>query len=240
MGKICLITGASGDIGTSIAVTFANKGYKLILHYNQNHEMIEQLVEQLPKDTVLQAIQADLGHQQGIDLLCQQIEYPIDTVVFASGNSIVNLFQDSSDQDMDLMYNVHVKAPWMITRHLLPSMIQNHKGTIIVISSIWGEVGASCEVLYSTVKGAQDSFVKSLAKEVGPSGISVNGIRPGIIETKMNRHLNDDDKQEIIDDIPVNRMGQVEDVAHTALFLASEGASYIHGELINVTGAWNG
>lgn len=240
MGKTCLITGASGDIGVSIATSFAEKGYQLILHYHQNENVIQKMEEQLPHGAVLQTIKSDLSKTKEITELCHTLEHHVDTVVFASGVSLVKLFQDVTDNEMDLMYNVHVKAPWMIARHLLPSMIQKRVGNIIVISSIWGDVGASCEVLYSTVKGAQDSFVKALAKEVGPSGVSVNGIRPGIIETKMNRHLSDEDKQEIIDEIPVNRMGQPADIAHTALFLADERSSYIHGEMINVTGAWNG
>ncbi|KGX83371.1 elongation factor P 5-aminopentanone reductase [Pontibacillus marinus] len=240
MGKICLITGASGDIGASIAVSFAEGGYELILHYHHNEEAIKNIKDQLPRDAVLQTIQADLSSETGIESLCETLEHTVDTVVFSSGVSQLKLFQDVSDEDMDMMYNVHVKAPWKVTRHLLPTMIQKKAGNIIVISSIWGDVGASCEVLYSTVKGAQDSFIKSLAKEVGPSGISVNGIRPGIIETKMNRHLSEEEKQEIIEEIPVNRMGQVEDIAHTALFLADDRSSYIQGELINVTGAWNG
>lgn len=240
MGKACLITGASGDIGASIAIFFAAQGYKLILHYHQNEEAINKLTEQLPDGAVLQIVQADLSSRTGIESLCETLEHPVDTVVFSSGQSQVKLFQDVTDEDMDLMYHVHVKSLWKITRHLLPSMIQDKAGNIIVISSIWGDVGASCEVLYSTVKGAQDSFIKSLAKEVGPSGVSVNGIRPGIIETKMNRHLSEEEKQEIMEEIPVNRMGQVEDIAHTALFLADERSSYIQGELINVTGAWNG
>jgi len=240
MWKTCLITGASGDIGASIATSFAEKGFQLILHYHQNEEAIQKLEEQLPHGAVLQTIKTDLSTGIGIAELCHTLEHSIDTVVFASGVSLVKLFQDVTDHEMDLMYNVHVRTPWMITRHLLPAMIQKRAGNIIIISSIWGDVGASCEVLYSTVKGAQDSFVKALAKEVGPSGVSVNGIRPGIIETKMNSHLSDEDKQDIIDEIPVNRIGRAEDIAHTALFLADERSSYIQGEMINVTGAWNG
>jgi len=240
MGKICLITGASGDIGAEIAYAFAEKGYTLILHYHQNEKAIQKTIERLPDEAVLQTIQSDLSTETGISSLCSQLNHQIHTVVFASGLSLVNMFQDTTVEDMDTMYHVHVKAPWMISRHLLPDMISERNGNIIVISSIWGDVGASCEVLYSTVKGAQDSFVKALAKEVGPSGVSVNGIRPGIIETKMNQHLSEDEKRDIVAEIPMNRLGKVEDIAHTTTFLADDRSSYIQGELINVTGAWNG
>src|SRR5690625_2725468 len=109
---------------------------------------------------------------------------------------------------------------------------------IVFITSIWGHVGASFEVVYSTVKGAQNSFVKSLAKEVGPNGISVNGVSPGFIDTKMNQHLLQEEKAAIISDIPLNRAGLATDVSHTVLFLLDDKANYIQGEIVHITGGW--
>src|SRR5699024_4133453 len=143
-----------------------------------------------------------------------------------------------TEEMMDYMLSLHVKAPWKITQHFLQPMIRKQYGKIIFITSIWGEVGASNEVVYSSVKGAQNSFVKALAKEVGPSGVLVNGISPGFINTKMNRHLTEEDISNIVSEIPLNRIGLPKDVANAVSFLMSEKASYIQGDIIKVTGGW--
>src|SRR5690625_4814641 len=117
-------------------------------------------------------------------------------------------------------------------------MIRKQRGKIIFITSIWGNIGASNEVIYSSVKGAQNSFVKALAKEVGPSGISVNAVSPGFIDTKMNRHIMEEELEDIIAHIPLNRPGLASDVAHTVRFLMDEKSDYIQGEIVNITGGW--
>lgn len=237
MGKNVLIIGASGDIGRKITEQLAQEGYSLILHYNRNRTAIEQLQHKLPSESILDTIQADLSNREGIQKLINQIFYPINSIVFCSGIAYYGLFQDTPEQVIDEMMSIHVKAPFSIIQHVLPEMIRRKSGNIILVSSIWGEVGASFEVLYSAVKGAQNSFVKALAKELGPSGIKVNAISPGFIETKMNP-LTNEEKQELIDDIPLNRAGTPADVANVVSFLLSEKASYIHGEIIKITGGW--
>src|SRR5690625_3813000 len=117
-------------------------------------------------------------------------------------------------------------------------MIQKQRGKIIFITSIWRNVGASNEVIYSSVKGAQNSFVRALAKEVGPSGISVNAVSPGFIDTKMNQHLLHEEKEAIISGIPLNRAGLATDVSHAVQFLLDEKSSYIQGEIMHITGGW--
>src|SRR5690625_4680652 len=139
---------------------------------------------------------------------------------------------------MDKMLSIHVKAPMLISKFLLPAMIQQNSGSILVISSIWGSVGASNEVVYSSVKGAQNSFIKALAKEVGPNGVSVNAVSPGFIDTKMNRVLKDTDREDIIAHIPLHRPGLTSDDAHTVEFLMDERSTCIHGEIVNITGGW--
>ncbi|MRH42650.1 SDR family oxidoreductase [Aquibacillus halophilus] len=238
MGKNCLITGASGEIGSAIAERLASEGYTLILHYNINRENIERLILRLPKESVLDVVQGDLTSSSGIKLFLSNIHYSVDHVVFAGGKSEYGLFQDVTEDTMDEMLTLHVKATWLITKQLIPDMIKKNKGSIVVISSIWGDVGASCEVVYSSVKGAQNSFVKALAKELALSGISVNGVSPGFIDTKMNKLFTEADKKQIIDQIPMNRAGRPEEVAHTVSFLLDEKSSYIHGEIITISGAW--
>ncbi|MYL33210.1 SDR family oxidoreductase [Pontibacillus yanchengensis] len=240
MQHVCLIVGASGSIGKAIAKQFSEKEYNLILHYQHNEQAIADLNEELPPQTILQSIQADLSTSNGIDEFCGKLPFHIDVVIFAGGKNLVKMYQDVESKEMDEMYHLHVKTPWVVTKHLLPSMISRKSGHIVLVSSIWGEVGASCEVIYSSVKGAQDSFVKSLAKEVAPSGIHVNGIRPGFIDTKMNSHIQGEDQDLIQEEIPLGRFGTPGEVAALVSFLTSSDASYIQGQLINVNGAWSG
>ncbi|WP_226034884.1 elongation factor P 5-aminopentanone reductase [Aquibacillus saliphilus] len=238
MGGNCLITGASGEIGGAIAEKLASEGYTLILHYHQNRQQIERLLDKLPKESVIDVIHGDLTTNNGINSFLSNIHYSVDHLIFASGRSEYGLFQDISEASMDEMLSLHVKSTWLIAKQLIPGMVRNNKGSIIVISSIWGDIGASCEVVYSSVKGAQNSFIKALAKELASSGISVNGVSPGYIETKMNQFLSEIEKKEIIDEIPMNRAGQPSEVAHAVSFLLDEKSSYIQGEIININGAW--
>lgn len=238
MGKNVLIIGASGDIGIAITERLVNDGYAVLLHYNKNRENIDRLRKTLNKESVLAVIQGDLTSNDEIKHFLTKLILPVDHIIFASGNAHFGLLQDTKEADMDDMLTLHVKAPWMITKHLLPAMIHNRAGKIIFITSIWGEVGASYEVIYSSVKGAQNTFVKALAKEVALSGISVNAISPGFIETKMNGHLSAEEKQAIIDEIPMNRAGLPGEIAHSVRFLLDEESSYIQGEIINITGGW--
>ncbi|MFB4167429.1 elongation factor P 5-aminopentanone reductase [Virgibacillus sp. JSM 102003] len=238
MGKNVLLIGASGDIGGAIAQALASEGYSLLLHYHKNKQAIDRTRLNLNEESILTEIQADLSAEAEVKQLLTQLVYPVDAVIFASGKAHYGLFQDTDEKIMDEMLSLHVKMPWLITKHLLPAMIQNKKGKIIFITSIWGEIGASNEVMYSSVKGAQNSFVKSLAKEVAPSGISVNAVSPGFIDTKMNNHLLPAEKESITNDIPNNRAGTADDVANAILFLMNEKSSYIQGEIINVTGGW--
>lgn len=233
-----LVIGASGDIGRAIVHELAKEGYSLLLHYYKNTKKIKELTNSLSPKKVLGVYQANLTSQIEIQKMLDNIIYPVHSIVFVSGLADNNLFQETTEKMMDYMLSLHVKAPWKITQHFLQPMIRNHYGKIIFITSIWGEVGASNEVIYSSVKGAQNSFVKALAKEVGPSGVLVNGISPGFIDTKMNKHLNSDDIENIISEIPLNRAGLPEDVANAVCFLMSEKASYIQGDIIKVTGGW--
>ncbi len=233
-----LVVGASGDIGQAIVRDLAEEGYSLLLHYHKNTDKIKHLIKGLNKELVLGVYQADLTSKIETQKMLDDIVYPVHSIIFVSGLADNSLFQETTEENMDYMLSLHVKAPWKITQHFLQPMIRNHSGKIIFITSIWGEVGASNEVIYSSVKGAQNSFVKALAKEVGPSGVLVNGISPGFIDTKMNQHLNKADITNIISEIPLNRVGLPEDVGNVVNFLMSDKASYIQGDIIKVTGGW--
>ncbi|WP_027408753.1 elongation factor P 5-aminopentanone reductase [Anoxybacteroides tepidamans] len=231
-----LITGASGGIGSSIARQLACDGYGLFLHYNKNKERVEALQKELSVYTT--AVQADLSEPNGADMLLEQIDRPIDVIVHNCGNSYYGLITDMSDGLVQKMVQLHVTSPILLTKKLLPSMIKKKSGNIIVVSSIWGLTGASCEVVYSMVKGGQNAFVKALAKELAPSGIRVNAVAPGAIRTEMLQTFSEDELQSIADDIPLGRIGEPREVAKTVSFLLSEAASYITGQIINVNGGW--
>ena len=238
MGKNILIIGASGDIGIAIAKELAIDGYQLLLHYHENRAPIDRLNREIDNECIISVIQANLATDTGVEKLIEKLIYPVDAIVFASGTAHYGLFQDLTRNTIDDMLTLHVKSPLLITKHVLPQMIQKRAGKIVFITSIWGSVGASHEVIYSTVKGAQNSFVKSLAKEVATCGISVNAVSPGFIETKMNRHLLDEERSAVISEIPMNRSGTPEEVAHIVQFLLNEKSSYVQGEIIQVTGGW--
>jgi len=239
MGKHVLILGASGDIGKAVAGTLAENGHSLILHYHKNHSSIQQLVDMLPEESVLQTIQADLTDMEAVRHLCGEVAYSVQAIIYVSGMAQYGLFQTVPEEAMDRMLTLHVKAPWYVTQYFLPKMIQMQAGHLLFVTSIWGNSGASNEVIYSSVKGAQNSFVKALAKEAGPSGIKVNAVSPGFIDTKMNQHFEAEEKENIIQQIPLNRLGIAKDVAYMIDFLLNDKASYIQGEVINISGGWN-
>ena len=241
MNKTALITGASGGIGKSISETLAAKGYNLLLHYNTNQNAAAELAEKLSQMFGVNAeiLQADLSAQDGADKLTSSIVQPIDAIVLNSGRSHFGLITDVDNATVQEMVQLHVASPYMLTRNLLPGMIRNKSGAIVAVSSIWGEIGASCEVLYSMAKGAQHSFVKGLAKELAPSGIRVNAVAPGAVDTNMMNQFTPSEKEEIADEIPIGRLARPQEIADATAFLLSEKASYITGQILSVNGGWH-
>lgn len=238
MTQNVLIIGASGDIGSAIAKERIQKGDQLILHCNANEKALEKLAFGDTKNQILQLIRADLTTADGIEKLLASIAFDVNSIIFANGKTKFQLFQDTSIQSMKEMLTLHVEAPWRITGRLLPFMIRHQAGKIIFITSVWGEAGASNEVLYSTVKGAQNSFVKSLAKEVAPSGIAVHAVSPGFIDTKMNLSLTQEEKQVIYEEIPLKRPGLPGEVAAAVGFLMDQKGLVFTGQVLPVSGGW--
>ncbi|UOQ93280.1 SDR family oxidoreductase [Halobacillus shinanisalinarum] len=238
MLKRCLIIGASGEIGCETTELLAAEGYEVAAHFHSNIRAIDELKQRVPSEKWLGAYQGDLSTAGGLDDLINKLPSSFDAVVFAQGNHSKKLLQDLSSTEMDQMYYVHVKSLWLITNKLLPSMISSKSGAIVVVSSVWGEEGASTEVVYSSVKGAQISFVKGLAKETAPSNIRVNAVTPGLIATKMNDHLSSEDMNMVKSEIPLGRLGTCEEVAQAILFLLNKQSSYITGHTLRVNGGW--
>jgi 3-oxoacyl-[acyl-carrier protein] reductase len=238
MAKYALITGASGGIGAAAAKILAKEGWHLYLHYNRHESRIKSLVEELsqwPAEVI--PIQADLEEASGCRKLVDNI-FHVNAIVYSSGNAPYGLFTELDDDTMERALQLHVKSPMAITRDLLPKLWKNPSSRIVIISSIWGQTGAACEVMYSTVKGAQISFVKALSKEVASSRIQVNCIAPGAVQTDMLNRFSKEELHGLQNEIPMGRLGTPEEVADVVSFLLSEKASYITGQVIAVNGGW--
>jgi 3-oxoacyl-[acyl-carrier protein] reductase len=236
--KFALITGASGGIGRSTALILAKKGWNLYLHYHTDQKSIDDLMLEV-REIGVEAIpiKADLTQPGQVKKLVDSI-FRIDGIVYSSGVAGWGLFQDQTEQEMDRMINIHVKSPMMLIQGLLPKLME-YKGNIVIVSSIWGQIGGACEVVYSTVKGAQLSFVKSLAKETALNGVRVNAVAPGAVATNMMKSFTDEETQQVIEDIPMGRLAISEEVASSIYFLLSQDSSYITGQTLAVNGGWH-
>lgn len=238
MRKYVLVTGASGGIGRAISLQLAQEGYSLYLHYYQNRDSMRKLMDDLSHcDGEYIPIQADLSSLEGYRGLVSNI-FSIDAIIHNSGMSHYGLLMDLQEKQAEELITTHVTSPLLLTKELLPKLIAKKKGNIIVISSIWGQTGAACEVAYSTVKGAQISFVKALSKEVALNGIRVNGIAPGAIKTPMMTTFTEEDVVNISREIPMGHLGTPENIADVVSFLLSEKSAYITGQIIPVNGGW--
>lgn len=238
MMKRALIIGASGDIGMEIADEVWSKGYYTYLHYNKDSASINKLIAKHGNER-LSSIQADLSNKDGVKKLKEALFTPVDVVIFNAGATFYGLMTDIEEPLKDDMIQLNITSLYSTVQYLLPNMIKNQDGNIIVISSIWGEKGAACEVLYSMTKGAQIAFVKSLAKEVALNGIRVNSIAPGAVSTKMLHSFSDEEMTELTNEIPMGRLARPKEVADAVGFLLSEQSSYITGQVLGVNGGWN-
>ncbi len=236
MTKTVLVTGASRGIGAAVAYEFGQAGYRVIVNCKSSFEEAKSLVEKMHSDGIdAEFIGADVAEFSAVSEMIEKIGN-IDVLVNNAGISLVSLITDTTSEDWRKVIAADLDSVYNCTHAALPQMIKQKSGVIINISSMWGVTGASCEVAYSAAKSGVIGFTKALAKEVGPSGIRVNCVAPGVIDTAMNAELTDADKRALIEETPLGRIGTPQDIAKTVLFLASDDASFITGQVITVDG----
>lgn len=238
--KTALITGGTKGIGKAIAHEFLKNGYEVVLNYAHDDE--EALATQREFNLLGYCpviMRADVGDEAQVESMFREffsIYQGIDVLVNNAGISRVNVIQNTSASEWDEIFAVNVKGAFLCSREVVDSMVAQGSGCIINISSIWGEVGASCEVAYSASKGALIAFTKALSKELAPSRVRVNCVSPGVIDTQMNSHLLPDEMEELTNSIPLGRLGRPEEVAQACFYLAE--SDYITGEVLSVGGGF--
>ena len=236
------ISGASRGIGRAAALKLASLGYDLALNYHTNYDAAQNVQHEAQKYGVKVLLLAgDIADENNVREMFRKIGETFggaDVVVNNASFAEQLMFQDITYEKWRRMFAVTVDGAFFTVQNALPHMLHEKRGRIINISSIWGEVGASCEVHYSAAKGALIAMTKALAKELGPSGITVNCITPGVIDTDMNAHLSAEDLAELCEETPLGRLGSPDDIAETVAFLASAEAGFITGQIIGVNGGF--
>lgn len=242
MKKTVIITGASKGIGAAMAILFARKGYNVVIGYNDSYQLAKMLSSSLSSQGYnVVPIKVNVANKLETDILIKEAVYnfgSVDVLINNAGVAFNGLITDTEEFDFDKIFDVDLKGVFNCCKSVTPVMVNQKSGKIINISSMWGQVGASCEVAYSAAKAGVIGLTKALAKELAPSGVTVNCIAPGLIDTSMNSNISVEDLNAFVEDIPLGRMGTAEDIAETALFLASEGADYITGQVLGVNGGY--
>ena len=239
--KVAIITGASQGIGRQIAIHLAKSNIKVIANYNRSEKEAKELKEELEKQGIeIEIIKADVSKREEIKKIVSytlEKHKKIDILINNAGISEYKMFVDETDEDWDRIIKTNLYSAFAMSQEVIPNMVHNKKGCIINISSIWGNIGASCEVLYSISKAGINGLTKALAKELGPSNIRVNAIAPGIIETRMNKNLSNIDIENLKEEIPLERIGKTEDIAKCTKWLIED--NYTTGQIISINGGWD-
>lgn len=233
MGNHALVTGSSRGIGAAAALALAADGWNVTIHYNQSEAAAMALAGQLRT----QALRADVRDPAQVAALFEAAG-PVDLLVCSAGVAQYGLLTDTDEDSWRQVLAVNTDGVYRCCRAAIGHMVRQKAGNIILISSVWGLYGASCEAAYSASKAALIGLTKALAKELGPSGIRVNCVCPGVIDTDMLSQFDQADRQALIDETPLGRLGTPQDVAALVAFLASDKASFITGQAIGCDGAF--
>ena len=240
MKKIALITGITGGIGGALLKKFTENGYFVIGQYNKNSEKITDLKNTFSPENAA-FFQCDFSDVSACSAFAEKITslYPeIDCLINNAGVAFSSVLQDCDNAVINRLTSINLVAPIVITREVVKNMISAKNGAILNISSIWGTHGGSCEVVYSATKGGLNAFTKALSREVGLSGVRVNALSCGFIDTPMNAHYSESDKAAFCDSLSLGRLGTCDEIASAAYFLCSDEASYITGQILGADGGY--
>lgn len=232
--KNVLITGGSRGIGAAAVKKFANEGFRVFLNFNRSETHALKLAE----ETGAIPVKADISDINQVKKMIELIDSYGGTDILVNNAGVAKqiLFTDITEEEWDRVFDTNVKGMFLVTREAVKSMINKKSGKIINLSSMWGITGGSCEVHYSASKAAVIGFTKALAKELGLSGITVNCVAPGVIDTEMNENLTNEDREMLCEETPLGRVGTPEETAELIYFLASDRASFITGQVISNNG----
>ncbi len=240
--KTVLITGASRGIGASAARLFAANGYAVAVNYCSSREAADRLVAEIKSQGgEAFAVKADISKADDVKQMMEAVYGRfghLDVLIHNAGIAQQNLLTDTEEQEWHRMMGVHLDGAYHCCRAVIPAMVRQGYGCILTVSSMWGVTGASCEVPYSAAKAGLIGFSKALAKELGPSNIRVNCVAPGVIQTDMCASFDEDTCRDLAEDTPLGRLGKPEEVAEALLFLASDKASYITGQVLGINGGF--
>ena len=231
--KTALVTGASKGIGRQIALTLAQNGYTVIGTYNST------LVEEAESSIIYKKCNvADYADVEALFAYIKDSYKTLDAVVNCAGVSWVGLLQDMKEEEIAKLVSTNLSGTIFVCQQAVSVMVKQHSGSMVNISSIWGNNGASCEAVYSATKGGINAFTKALAQELAPSGIRVNAVCPGVIKTDMLNCFTEEDLQSLAEETPLGRLGTVQDVANMVDFILSDRASFVTGQIITVDGGF--
>lgn len=240
--RVALVTGSSRGIGRAIAIELAKSGFDVLVNCKQNIDMARQTANEISAlGARSDVFQADVSRLEQVDAMARYAAETfgfVDTVVNNAGVSRYSLFTDETADSYDEIMDINLRGVFNVCKAFAPSMISNRFGRIINISSMWGLVGASCEVLYSASKAGVIGFTTALAKELGPSSITVNAVAPGVIRTDMLSGISEQTINGLVEETPIGRVGEPNDVAAAVRFLASKEAGFITGETVNCSGGF--
>ncbi len=242
MSKTALVTGASRGIGAAAALALAQQGLDIAVHYHQNRQGAEQTAEHCQAFGVRAELFAcDVADSAAVAQMYSEIRSQMGTPLILVNNAGVDSFgllTDTTDDEWRRVMGADLDGVFYCCRAVIPGMVHEKYGRIINISSMWGVSGASCEAVYSAAKAGVIGLTKALAKELGPSGITVNAVAPGVIRTDMNARHSAETMASLCEETPVGRLGEPEDVAAAVAFLASEAAGFITGQVLGADGGF--
>lgn len=237
-----LVTGASGGIGGAIAERFASLGMNVVIHYSSSHEAANEVARRcLGYGAKAMTISADIRDKESLLRMRERMEengFSPDILVNNAGKAHYGMLADVSEAEWDEIMDINLKGTFLCSQLFMPAMVSRRYGRIINVSSVWGISGASCEVAYSASKGGVNAFTKALAKELAPSGVTVNAVAPGAVKTAMLNHLEGEELRMLEEDIPAGRLATAEEIASLVYFLALPESGYITGQIISPNGGW--